>query len=102
MISRIAFHLGVIGPALVGLVGCASEPAAPTVTVPNTDAVMFWQNTATLYWNGVARELAQTYKVGQQPGTRGLAYLSLAQYNAVIAAEQGKTGAVHLSEQAAV
>lgn len=102
MKPRHAFHLLAIGPALLGLAGCATEPDGPIVTVPNSDAVMVTQSTATLYWNGVARELAQTYKVGQQPGTRGLAYLSLAQYDAVIAAEQGKAEAIHPSELAAV
>ena len=78
MTPRHTFRLLAIGPALLGLAGCAPEPDAPAVTVPNTDAVMAGQSTPTVYWNGVARELAQTYKVGQQPGTRGLAYLSLA------------------------
>ncbi|HEX5072967.1 MAG TPA: vanadium-dependent haloperoxidase [Gemmatimonadaceae bacterium] len=103
MIPRVAFHLVVLGPALLSLGGCASDSAAPVAPPAlHTDAIKFWENTATLYWSGVARELAQTYKVGQQPGTRGLTYLSLAQYNAVIAAEQGNTGSVHPSEHAAV
>lgn len=103
MTPRHTFRLLAIGPTLLALGGCASDSAAPVAPPTlNTDAVKFWESTATLYWSGVARELAQTYKVGQQPGTRGLAYLSLAQYDAVIAAEQGNTQAVHPSEHAAV
>ncbi|MFN0180208.1 MAG: vanadium-dependent haloperoxidase [Gemmatimonadales bacterium] len=61
--------------------GPGSEPEAATAEAKVSRA------TESARWNEVARNLSQTYAPPQHVGLRGLAYLSLAQYNAVVAAE---------------
>ena len=86
--------------------GCADSPAAPSGSSsqasPSSDAVQFNEALATVAWNEVARGLTNKYPTSQQGGTRLFAYLSLAQYDAVIAAEDGKDNGEHPSPAAAV
>ncbi|MEO6526725.1 MAG: vanadium-dependent haloperoxidase [Gemmatimonadaceae bacterium] len=67
-------------------------------------AVKFWDVTASTRWNRrVAGLLALRPPANAQAATsRILTYLSLAQYRAVLAAEEGKEGATHPSASAAV
>jgi membrane-associated phospholipid phosphatase len=76
--------------------------APPRAITPAFDAVHFWEVGASVSWNAVARSLTNKYPTGQQAGARLLAYLSLAQYNAVIAAEEGRDRGEHPSPAAAV
>lgn len=63
-----------------------------------------WKTGASVRWNGIARGLVDTYrpKVGQQASLRAMTYLSLAQYNAVVTAEESNENDIRPSEQAAV
>ena len=79
-----------------GLSGASVEAS------PSPDAVQFNDALATVAWNAVARDLTKKYPLAQQAGVRLFAYLSLAQYDAVIAAEDGKDHGEHPSPAAAV
>jgi membrane-associated phospholipid phosphatase len=91
--------------AAVALSGCVEGPSQPRVVpAAQFDAVKFWEVTASTTWNGRAIAL-----VGQRPPanaqaavSRMLTYLSLAQYRAVLAAEDSKNGSTHPSVPAAV
>ena len=81
----------------------ADGPSAPPHGLaPAFEAVHFFEAGASVSWNAVARSLTSEYPTGQQVGARLLAYLSLAQYDAVIAAEEGKDRGKHPSAAAAV
>ena len=90
------------------LIACGDQPKDPTalsVAGPSlwTSAVKFWEAGASVSWNAIERNLLIRRKFADQNAAfRQFAYLSLAQYNAVIAAENGQNGATHPSEQAAV
>jgi hypothetical protein len=74
------------------------EPADPdTHGSPSTTKAI-----ATLSWNQLARELVAQYKPSAHVQFRLHAYLALAQYNSVIAAEQSRGRAPHPSVGAAV
>ncbi len=96
---------------LVGTVALAAGACAdsPTVVEPialptsaPTGKVKFWENNAPVYWNGVARELVGTYRFNALQAIRGYAIVSLAQYNAAIAAEKSKDRGMHPSVHAAI
>ena len=56
-----------------------------------------------MHWNEIERDLLIGHRFSDKnAGLRQFAYLSLAQYNAVIAAQDGQDGGTHPSEQAAV
>ena len=94
---------------LVVLVGCKEGPSQPMTEAklnpaPRLDATKFWDVTVSTRWN--ARALA--FVAQQTPGnpqaavSRILTYLSLAQYRAVLAAENPKSRSTHPSVPAAV
>ena len=101
LLSRIPLVL----VATLAASGCTD---APTRFVepqsPNLDAVKFWEVTASTRWNARAQQLltARPPANGQAAASRILTYLSVAQYRAVLAAEDGKEGRVHPSVSAAV
>ena len=78
----------------ITVTGCTNPPAAPDDASAGLDDASIGAQATTLRptesatWNGVARTLSQQYAPAQHVGLRGLAYLSLAQYNAVIAGER--------------
>jgi membrane-associated phospholipid phosphatase len=90
---------------LLGLVACSDPTTAPRPGAPEP-SIKFWETSATLRWNQIAR--AQTtllhggVPISQQFGTRSFAYLSLAQYNAVVGAEHAQATGDHPSVAAAV
>jgi len=91
--------------ALATLSACsdaASRPLAPPSV--RLDAVKFWEVNASTRWNERAVKLLTKRPPpnGQAAASRILTYLSLAQYRAVLAAENGKKGSVHPSIAAAV
>ena len=90
--------------ALAVLLGACNDPTASPLAPsrPQLSAVKFWEAGSTVAWNQVARDLI-TARGGGTPGTQSriLTYLSVAQYNAIIAAEDAKDGGDHASPAAA-
>ena len=91
--------------SVIAIVAAAcSEPAATVgpELAPSASAVKFWEAGASVAWNQTARDLiasrAVTAPIAQ---VRILTYLSVAQYNAVVTAEDTKSGGVHASGAAA-
>jgi membrane-associated phospholipid phosphatase len=82
----------------------AARPFAPAPPDPSTNAVKFWDVTASTRWNRRALDLLSTRPPANAQAwvVRMLAYLSIAQHRAVLAAERGKDGKVHPSVSAAV
>ena len=82
--------------------GACSEPATSVgPTPPNqvrASAIKFWEVGSSVKWN--RRSVALFRARGGNPG-RSMAYLSLAQYRAVLAAKDGKQGSQHPSLAAA-
>ncbi len=87
---------------------CTDRAGGPTGASPHdaelvqASAPKFWENSATVSWNEVARGLVIQNSSNAFFAMRGFAILGLAQYNALIAAEQGKDGKIHPSPRAAV
>jgi hypothetical protein len=65
-------------------------------------AVKFWEVGSAVRWNAIAREQNRTGVLNVFTGTRMLAYLSLAQYNAAVAAKRGQERGEHPSLAGAV
>jgi membrane-associated phospholipid phosphatase len=87
---------------------CAERTTAPSGTdtgrseIANA-AVKFWEAGATVAWNQTARELVAARAVASPAAQlRIFAYLALAQYNAIVTAEDTKDGGTHASPAAAV
>jgi membrane-associated phospholipid phosphatase len=86
-------------------VACTDGPdRALRPDAPNLSAVKFWEAGATTTWNERAAELITLRPPAnsQAAVVRILAYLSIAQYRAVLAAEEGRSGPSHPSVPAAV
>ena len=85
-------------------IAACSEPTASSVipTRPQLSAVKFWEAGSSVAWNKTARDLIAA-RGGGTPltQTRILTYLSVAQYNAIIAAEDAKDRGDHPSPAAA-
>ena len=80
--------------ALVAVAACSENstgigPANPPPP-PAEPAVQTAETNAPVYWNGVSRELVATYRFNALQAIRGYAIVSLAQYNAAIAAERAR------------
>ena len=89
----------------VALGGCSDQASGPKAALRpqlGADAVKFWEASATVRWNEIARSQTLTHALSQQAGSRSFAYLSLAQYNAAVAAQDAKDRGDHASIQAAV
>ena len=86
------------------LAACADPVAGPPRRPEGafTDAVKFWDDNAAVYWNGVANGLAVRYGKSPFETIRGLAIVSVADYNAAAAAEKAGTGRAHPSVHAAM
>lgn len=84
--------------------GACSDPIAPSLPPagPQLSAVKFWESGSSVAWNQTARDLIAA-RGGGTPGTQSriLTYLAVAQYNAIIAAEDAKDGGNHASPAAA-
>jgi membrane-associated phospholipid phosphatase len=89
-LSKIVFTAGA-GLALAACTDRAMGPEAPAAA----SAPKFWETGSTVGWNGIARGLVAAASPFVQ--VRVLTYLSLAQYNAIIAAENSKTRGTHPS-----
>ena len=102
-VRRVAAILA-CGVLLVGCENHPNDPAGLSRSDPSlrASALKFWEVGASVHWNAIERDLLIKHKPSQNAALRQFAYLSLAQYNAVIAAEDGQVGGTHPSEQAAV
>ena len=85
----------------------SNEPPAPPSPTPGTtlgsaEAVKFWESNAAVYWNQLAREMVAANGIGAPFAIRGYAAVSVAQYNAAIAAEKSTVGNAHPSVRAAI
>ena len=80
--------------ALAAVVACSDNPTgvgpANPPTPPAEPSVQTAETNAPVYWNTVARELVGTYRFNALQAIRGYSIVSLAQYNAAIAAEKGR------------
>lgn len=104
------FHAGALAlvASAVVVAGCGQEIAAPTGATAERvgvaySAVKFWEAGATVAWNQTARELIAGRAISSATvQLRILAYLTLAQYNAVVTAEDTRSGGRQASSAAAV
>jgi hypothetical protein len=107
---RIKTHLSMLSLGLA--LACGDPPSAPGAAqfvagAPLSSAggaVKFWDAGASVGWNQIARDYISglTTKPNQQATLRAFTYLSLAQYDAVIAADDAQERGLHPSPQAAV
>ena len=92
--------------AIAGLTACAGDATAPAAAVAANaaaaEASVFAQPTATVYWHSIARTLTNKYGGPQQKAARLFAYLSRAEYQAVLAADDDNEDFAHPSARGAV
>jgi hypothetical protein len=95
----------------VALVACTESTTGPLTQAPGVaggppvaeeSAPKFWEAGATVSWNAIAREETRSGTLNVFTGTRMLVYLSLAQYNAAVAAKRANDRGLHPSIAAAV
>jgi membrane-associated phospholipid phosphatase len=92
--------------ALCAVVACSENstgiaPANPP-TIPAEPRVETAETNAPVYWNAVARDLVGAHRFNALQAIRGYSIVSLAQYNAAIAAEKAGGRGVRPSVHAAV
>jgi hypothetical protein len=89
--------------AALAVTACGDPTTLPVAASPPAlSAVRFWEAGSTLSWNQIARELIASRNVTNvATQSRILAYLSVAQYNAIVTAEEAKDGGDHASPAAA-
>ena len=90
---------GLLAMATACDVSGPNEHASPAAQL---DATKFWESGASVYWNGVARNLVFTLGSNPFQAIRGFSVLSAAQYNAAVAAEESSAPGQHPSVRAAV
>lgn len=95
-----------LSAAVMMLTGCSDGPLATdrdaVQPVAHGNAVKFWEANAAADWNAVARQLVAANSSNALVAIRGYAIVSLAQYNAAIAAEQASVRGAHPSVHAAI
>jgi len=100
--TRVA-RLALAATTLFAVSACSESATSPAPSgSPSASAVKFWEAGSSVAWNNTARGLIASRAVtvvGTQ--SRILTYLSVAQYNAIVAAEQAKDGGDHASPAAA-
>jgi membrane-associated phospholipid phosphatase len=104
---RMSQVLVAVGAALA-LAGCADQATAPDASssrpsggAPLASAVKFWEAGSSVAWNATGRELILGRPFNPFFELRVLTYLSLAQYDAIIAAENSTTPGTHPSRAGA-
>lgn len=94
-----------LSAALLGSACAGQESVTAPRTMPGASqagAVKQWESNAAVYWMDVARTQAAANNFNAFQAIRGYSVVALAQYNAAIAAEQGKEGPLHPSVHAAI
>jgi membrane-associated phospholipid phosphatase len=95
------FVIALMVPALI--TACQDQVTVADPHAPSTlRAAEEVQARATVTWNKVARDLVMKYNTSAPATIRLFALLSVAQYNAVVATETGKSHSMHPSDRAAV
>lgn len=93
--------LTALGVALA-LSACHDAPTAAPAATASASAVKFWNVGSSVAWNTTARELLPGSVHATPTGQpRAFAYLSVAQYNAVVAAEEANGNGARASVAAA-
>lgn len=89
--------------AALGLSACQPDaPTSPAVSAPEFTAATRAESGASVTWNATARELIAARAIAApHVQLRILAYLSVAQYNAIVMAEDTKDRGMHASPRAA-
>src|SRR5688572_11360724 len=95
-ISRLTVGLS----ALLLAGGCTDVPA-PTEPSGRQSAIKFWESGSAVLWNETAQELLTARVPNPVAQVRILAYLSVAQYNAIISADADRTPGSKPSEAGA-
>src|SRR5687768_5263081 len=85
-----------LGAATALTLTACGDPSSPAMRVgsPSTSAVKQWETGSSVAWNRTARELMAARGApfaGPIVQVRILTYLSIAQYNAVVAAEDANS-----------
>jgi membrane-associated phospholipid phosphatase len=75
------------GLAAILLAGGCTDVPTPTDPAVSQSAIRFWETGSTVAWNETAQELLTARVPNPVAQVRILAYLSVAQYNAIITAE---------------
>jgi hypothetical protein len=88
---------------MLAVTACSDAPTGPQPgSLARTSAVKLWEATASVSWNQTARDLIASRAVTNPPiQARILTYVSVAQYNAVVAAEDTKNRGENASPTAA-
>src|SRR5687767_14561109 len=89
--------------AVLAVGACSETTTSPTPEAsPSLADVKVWEAGVSVSWNKTARDLITARGVNTPAGqSRVLTYLSVAQYNAIVAAEDNKDEGVHASPAAA-
>jgi hypothetical protein len=94
---------------LVGIPACTEPISGPAdggevrqFSGQTADAVKFWEVGSAAGWNAIARQQNRTGVLNLFTGTRMLTYLSLAQYNAAVAAKGAQERGEHPSISGAI
>lgn len=89
--------------AALAVTACAEPVTSPPAAgSPSLSAVKFWNAGSSVSWNQTARDLIAARNVAAVAAqARILTYLSVAQYNAIVTAEDAKDGGTHASPAAA-
>src|SRR5688500_2753458 len=101
--NRITIRWFACAALAMAATACGDQSVAPTaVPGPALSATKFWEVGSSVAWNATARGLVVSRAVGS-PAVQGriFAYLSVAQYNAIVAAEGPKDRGDHASPAAA-
>jgi PAP2 superfamily len=97
--------------AIFVLSGCADQmsnpsPVRATESAPRADAAALGEALASVRWSAITRDFVASKPAATKPNAvavfRAFAYLSLAQYRAVVAAEDVRGAPPHASPQGAV
>jgi membrane-associated phospholipid phosphatase len=96
-------RLALAAATLFVVSACSESTTSPAPSgSPSASAVKFWEAGSSVAWNQTARDLIASRSVAAvATQSRILAYLSVAQYNAIVTAETAKDGRSHPSPAAA-
>ncbi|HYW30461.1 MAG TPA: hypothetical protein VE869_03060, partial [Gemmatimonas sp.] len=99
----VSLTLGGCSEAPTSTIESSNETSIATAALAKGGAPKFWEQGSSVYWNRMGRELLATTPLAGNPAVqaRVFTYLAIAQYNAVVAAENGAVKGDHPSGAAA-